>query len=79
LKLSIPLGADKNVCPLFVKHHPDALDMLPQFCMGDLRKNREVNLVGQQQVVKFLDNGAKVCRLVRASPYRVRSMSEPVL
>jgi len=53
--------------------------MLPQFCMGDLRKNREVNLVGQQQVVKFLDNGAKVCRLVRASPYRVRSMSEPVL
>lgn len=62
LKLSIPLGADKNVCPLFVKHHPDALDMLLQFCMGDLVKNREVDLVGQQQVVKFLGDGAKFRR-----------------
>lgn len=47
---------------LLVKHHPDALDMFPQFCMGDLAKNREVDLVGQQQVVKFLDDGAKFRR-----------------
>jgi hypothetical protein len=36
--------------------------MLSQFCMGDLFKNREVDLVGQQQIVKFLDDGAKFRR-----------------
>jgi len=36
--------------------------MLPQFFVSDLIENRKINLIGQQQIVQFLGNGAEFRR-----------------